>query len=222
MASILVVSPHPDDETLGCGGTLLKHTAVGNQVYWLIITKMTQEVGYSEDRIRARKEEIESIAKSYKFEKTFMLDFATTTLDTIPLRNIIAEVARVVAEVKPETVYLPNRSDAHSDHRITFAAVFGAIKTFRAPGIKRVLSYEVLSETEFTAPYQSDTFVPNSFSDISSYLEEKIKIMRLYKGELGNPPFPRSEENIRALATLRGAIAGVNHAEAFMMIKEIV
>ena len=70
--NILVISPHPDDETLGCGGTLLKHTALGDQVYWLIITKMTQEVGYSEDRIRTRAEEIESVAKSYKFEKTFM------------------------------------------------------------------------------------------------------------------------------------------------------
>lgn len=218
---VLVVSPHPDDETLGCGGTLLKHQAQGDKLFWLIMTKMASEVGYSGEQMRVRSQEIEEVARAYGFQKVFQLNFATTTLDTVPQRELIGAVSKVVEEVKPEVVYLPNRGDIHSDHRVTFDAAFGALKTFRAPSVKRVLAYEVLSETEFAPPLQSDTFTPNSFSDISNYLDKKIEVMRIYKDELKPHPFPRSEENIRALAVVRGATAGAKHAEAFTIIKEV-
>ncbi|MBI2552441.1 PIG-L family deacetylase [Candidatus Uhrbacteria bacterium] len=222
MATILVVAPHPDDETLGCGGTLLKHAGHGDQVYWLIMTKMSPVVGYSAEQISIREEEIKKVVEAYHFEKVFPLQYATTMLDTVPRRELMAAVSKVVKEVQPTTIYLPNRSDIHSDHRVTFETVMGAIKTFRAPSVKRVLAYEVLSETEFAPSLPTEAFMPNSFSDISDYLEKKIEIMHLYEGELGTHPFPRSAENIRALATLRGATAGVQYAEAFTVLKEIV
>ena len=109
----------------------------------------------------------------------------------------------------------------HSDHKITFDTVISLAKTFRCPFIKRFLAYEVVSETEFSPPFQNSVFIPNSFSDISEYLERKISIRRMYKGEMKEHPFPRSENNLRALATFRGAAAGVKYTEAFMVLKEI-
>lgn len=218
---VLVIAPHPDDETLGCGGTLLKHSARGDQLFWLIMTKMASEVGYSQERIQERLEEIKGVTEAYQFKKIFHLDFATTKLDTMPRRELADVVSKIVDEVRPEVVYLPCRFDIHSDHRITFEVVMGVLKIFRAPTVKRVLAYEAVSETEFAPSFQADAFVPNSFSDISDHLEKKIEIMKLYKSELMPHPFPRSEENIRALATFRGATAGVKYAEGFMMLKEI-
>ena len=221
MSKVLVISPHPDDETFGCGGTLLKHRVNGDLLFWLIMTKMMPEVGYSEEQMRTRQSEITSVASAYQFEKVFPLDFATTTLDTIAQSKLISAITTVVDQVCPEVVYLPNCSDVHSDHRVTFAAAISSIKTFRTPYIKKVFMYEVLSETEFAPPFQSSIFLPNSFSDISDYLEKKIEIMKLYKSELKEHPFPRSEVNLRALAIFRGATATVTSAEAFMICKEI-
>ncbi len=219
---VLVVAPHPDDETLGCGGTLLRHHARGDRVSWLIMTCMDKSVGYTEDQIRERREEIYNVAYSYGMVNVFPLKFPTTTLDTISQRELLESVAGVINQVKPEVIYLPNRSDIHSDHRVTFDVIMASIKTFRISSILKVLMYEVLSETEFTPSLQSNAFVPNSFSDISDVLEKKIEIMKLYRNQLGIHPFPRSEENMRALAIFRGAIARVKYAEAFMVIKEIL
>ena len=80
---------------------------------------------------------------------------------------------------------------------------------------------ETLSETEFSLALIGESFVPNVFVDISPFLKKKLEVMRVYKSELGSPPFPRSEQNIEALATFRGATAGCNYSEAFMLLKEI-
>jgi len=218
---ILFIAPHPDDETLGCGGTILKHKAAGDKTYWLIITGISEENGYAKKTVASRKQEIEMISKRYNFDGVFQLNLPTTKLDTIPRNRLIESVSGVIHDLKPGTVYMPNRNDVHSDHTITFDAVMSSAKTFRCPFIKKILSYEVPSETEFSLPLQNCTFAPNNFSDISSYLNKKIAIMRMYRSEIGKHPFPRSIENIKALATFRGATAGVKYAEAFMVLKEI-
>ena len=121
----------------------------------------------------------------------------------------------------PNTVYVMNRSDAHSDHRVTFDAVMACTKSFRYPFIKKVLMYECLSETEFAPALHEKIFIPNYFVNISDFLEEKINAMNVYKSELGDHPFPRSILNIKALATYRGASVGVLYAEAFQLLKFI-
>lgn len=218
---ILIIAPHPDDETLGCGGTLLKHYAQGDEVHWLIMSKMTQKIGYSDQQIALRQKEIEEVCDRYQFKKVWEFDYTTAMLDIVPRSALIKKITEVVSIIVPEVVYLPNRSDIHSDHKIVFETAMGAIKTFRAPFVRKILAYEVLSETEFSYPFSDNVFIPNYFSDISDYLDQKILIMECYKRELGAHPFPRSKENIRALATLRGATAGVRYAEAFMLLKEI-
>ena len=221
MNKVLIIAPHPDDETLGCGGTIIKHKSRGDEIYWLIVTNISGEEGFDKDRVKERQEEIDVVSKEYGFKEIFKLDFPTTKLDTIPRAEIIEAISNVVCKVNAELVYVPNKSDVHSDHKITFESAICAMKTFRSPSIKKVLMYETISETEFAPPFQSDTFMPNSFSDISRFIDKKCSIMNIYNTELENHPFARSIDNIRALSVFRGATAGVKNAEAFTVIKEI-
>ena len=217
----VVISPHPDDETLGCGGTLLKHHAQGDAIHWVIVTTMAEGKEYTRQKITERQKEINTIAGMYGFTAVHTLNLPPSQLDTIPMDQLIHTLGKLFNDIKPAIVYLPNRSDVHSDHRIVFNAAWSCCKTFRYPFIRRVLMYETLSETDFAPPLNGTTFAPNSFTDISDFLEGKIEMMRTYKGEMGEHPFPRSERNIRSLATVRGATAGVKYAEAFMLLKEI-
>jgi len=222
MNKISIITPHPDDETLGCGGTILKHCADGDSISWFIMTGMTEKQGFNSPAIKQRQEEIKSVSQMYGFSTVHNLNLPTARLDALPLGDIIKAISTVLVEVKPRTIYLPNRSDVHSDHRVVFQAAWSCCKTFRFPFIRRVLMYEIPSETDFAPALPETAFFPNIFSDISQYLEKKIEIMREYRGEMEEHPFPRSEQNIRSLATIRGATAGVEYAEAFMLLKELV
>lgn len=221
MKRILIVAPHPDDETLGCGGTILKHKLNGDYVCWLIVTNISTEDGYDSITVETRQKEIRHVGEQYKFNESFKLDLPTTKLDMRPRSEMIRKVRALIDQLKPEVVYVPNSSDVHTDHKITFDVMISALKSFRCPFVKRVLMYEVISETEFSPVIAGNFFAPNSFSDISSFLEQKISIMKLYRGEILEPPFPRSADNIKALAIFRGATAGVKYAEAFVILKEI-
>lgn len=219
---IIVLAPHPDDETMGCGGTLLRHAAEGDKIHWLILTGMKPELGFSPSRMESRAQEIQEVTKQYGFSSVHSFQFPTTRLDTIPLGDIVQKIATVFQEVKPEVVYLPSRSDVHSDHRVAFDAGAACTKWFRHPSVKRVLAYEALSETEFAIDPTTDTFRPNVFVNIEKFLQKKLDIMKLYASELGDFPFPRSEETIRALASLRGSSSGTVAAEAFMLLRDIL
>lgn len=221
MSKVIVVSPHPDDETLGCGGTLLKHKANNDQIYWLIMTNIFESQNFDTKKVKERQLEIAAVSNAYGFDEVFKLDYPTIKLDTVPLFQLVESISNVFTKIKPDIVFLPNGSDVHSDHKITFDVVISSTKNFRVPFVKKLLMYEVVSETEFSVSLQKNIFTPNSFSDITEYLEKKIKIMEIYKSEMGKHPFPRSKENIKALATFRGATAGTCSAEGFMLLKEI-
>lgn len=221
MKKILVIAVHPDDETLGCGGTLLRSQKEGNEIYWLTLTGMHKSQGFSQDKIEERSKEIGKVEKLYSFKKSFHLGFPTAKLDEFSSGEIISAISKVFNEVKPEIIYLPFKGDVHSDHRIAFDAAYSCTKSFRYPSIKNIYMMETLSETEFAPSIQADSFIPNVFVDISNFLEKKLDIMRVFRSELGVHPFPRSEKNIKALATIRGATAGVEYAESFMLLKEI-
>ena len=221
MRNIVVISAHPDDEILGVGGTLLKHKKNGDKIYWLITTNIFENQGFSKERIISRQKEIKKISEALSVEKVFMLNYPTMSLSTSTLIEMVPKISKIFIEIEPEIVYCLNRSDAHSDHRITFDAVMACTKSFRYPFIKQVLMYECISETEFAPQLPEKVFIPNYFVDISSFLEEKMNLMKIYESELGNHPFPRSLKNIEALATFRGASVGVEYAEAFQLIKYI-
>jgi LmbE family N-acetylglucosaminyl deacetylase len=215
---VLVVAVHPDDETLGCGGTLLRHKASGDELHWLIVT----EAGTDHPAHAKRSSQIPAVGRSYGFAGTHQLRLPTTRLDTLPVSDLIENIAGVFKAVRPDIVYLPFCNDVHSDHRVVFNATFSCSKTFRAPYLKRILMMETVSETEFAPVQAGSAYAPNVFVDISVHLDEKLRIAQLYDDELGEHPFPRSLENLRALATMRGATAGCRYAESFVLLKEII
>lgn len=219
---ILVVAVHPDDETLMCGGTLLKHKAEGDEIYWLIITNIAEKFGWKQETVKKRQKEIAEVTKMYGFKKTFKLDFPTTKIDEVPLNKIIVEVSKVINEVKPNIVYLPNRTDVHTDHQISFDAVFSCTKNFRYPFIERILMGETVSETEFAPALSERAFIPNVYVDVSEYFNRKIEILKIYKSEIMPNYLPRSIFAITALSNWRGSSIGKQHAEAFVLLKEIL
>lgn len=219
--NVIVISAHPDDEVIGCGGTLLKHAKNGDEICWIIVTNMFENLGFSEERIKLRQQEIEDVKSRLGIAKVYKFEYPTMQLNSNDLNALIPLVSNVFKKAEPETIYVMNRSDAHSDHRIVFDAVFACTKSFRYPYIKKVLMYECISETEFAAALPEKVFMPNYFVDVSDFFEEKLKIMQIYASELGEHPFPRSIENIKALAHFRGASSGVKYAEAFQLLKFI-
>ncbi len=219
MADILVVAPHPDDETLGCGGTLLRHGGERDSVHWLIVTAMRESLGYTPERMAAREAEIEAVTRHYGFAGVHHLDFPTTGLDSLPLRDLIAAVGNVLDRVRPEVLYLPFPGDAHSDHRVVFDACAACSKWFRSSFLRQILSYETLSETNFGLDPRIG-FRPNLYVDIGDHLDGKIEAMRFYTEEMGAHPFPRSDVAITALARLRGSESGYQAAEAFVILKQ--
>jgi len=221
MSKVLFVSTHPDDETLGCGGTILKHKKQGDEIFWLILTNMTEENGWSRNEVRRRKAEIIEVKKQYKFNSVYDLLYPPGLLDSIPLKNIISDISKVLIEVKPEIIYLPNRSDIHTDHQVAFQSIVSSSKHFRNPYIKKMLMYETLSETEYAPPINEYSFQPNVFIDITGTFEEKCNIMKIYKSELMSSKLPRSIQSIKALAILRGSRIGVKYAESFSLIFEM-
>ncbi len=221
MKNVIIVSAHPDDETLGAGGTLLKHKANGDNIYWLITTNISEKQGFSRDRVYSRQKEVEQVAQLFGVKKVFNLDYPTMQLSTETLIELVPRISTVFNEVKPEVIYCLNRSDAHSDHRVTCDAVMACTKSFRYPFVKQVLMYECISETEFSPALPEKVFMPNYYVDISDYLDQKLEIMKVYDSELGDHPFPRSLRNIKALAIFRGASVGVEYAEAFQLVKYI-
>jgi LmbE family N-acetylglucosaminyl deacetylase len=220
-SKILVVAPHPDDETLGCGGTILRHLAQGDEVHWLIVTSIDGVAGFSSERVAKRASEIETVAARYGFTSVQSLGLPTTRLDTLPKGDIVQHVGKAIGQVQPDTVYMPYRNDVHSDHAAVFDAVISATKTFRTPFVRRLYVYETLSETEFGLRPDDPGFKPNLFVDIATWLPAKLDIMACFEGEMGVFPFPRSKETIEALARLRGSQAGCHAAEAFMILKEL-
>lgn len=217
--NILIISAHPDDETLGAGGTILRHNKIGDSLTWLIVTNISKDQGFQEDRVVNRQQEIEQVADLYGFSSTIKLDYPTMDLSSNSLKGLIGDISNIVKKVEPHTIYTMNRSDAHSDHRIIFDAVMACTKSFRYPFIREVLMYECISETEFAPALPEKVFQPNCYVDISNEMDEKIDIVKIFSSEMGEHPFPRSERNIRALATFRGAAAGVEYAEAFQILK---
>ena len=216
----LIISPHPDDELLGVGGTILKRNSKGNKVGWLIISDVKTIYGWDKKFVNIRSKEITKASKFFNFSNVYNLGFPSGRLDTIPIIDLVSKIFKVLKTFKPEEIFIPHNSDAHTDHKIVFDCVSSASKNFRAPFIKRILAYETLSETGFNLN-KSDQFIPNHFEDISKQINKKIKAIDIYKSEFKKFPFPRSKEALISLAKFRGTMIGAAAAESFQLLNQI-
>jgi LmbE family N-acetylglucosaminyl deacetylase len=220
--NVLVISAHPDDETLGAGGTLLGHISRGDSVHWAVATKPFAPV-HSEDFIRRAAEQVQAVSKAFGFRNNVRLGFDTTRLDTTPQSDLIDALLPVVESVRPEVVYLVHGGDIHSDHRALFSAAMSIFKPFHCSrlGVKRILSFETLSSTDAALGTNLQPFVPNVFVDITPHMPRKLEIMSMFETEAQGELLPRGSSAIEALGRYRGSTVGVKYAEAFVLIREL-
>ena len=167
--------------------------------------------------MKNRSKEIEEVNKILGISQTYFLDFPTVKLDTIPQKELINSLLKCLNEIKPQLVYIPHPGDLSKDHRLVFEAALWATKPTPDNSVKRLLSYEILSETE----WGEGNFVPNLYEDITNTFQIKLEAMKVYQSELREYPHPRSLEIIEVLAKKRGSEAGLKFAEAFRLIREI-
>lgn len=219
---VLAVSAHPDDETLGCGGVLLKHQAAGDTLSWLIVTQSYQPQ-WTAETIERKATEVAEVAEAYGVKQCFKLGLPTAKLDTVPMADLIEEIRQVIDETSPETVYLVHGGDVHTDHQLVFTAAMSVLKPFYMGklGVRRVICYETLSSTEAAPCQRNMAFAPNIFSDITPHIDRKLDILRMYSSEIQPDPMPRGPSAVRALARFRGATISVDYAEAFMLVREL-
>ena len=224
---VLVVAAHPDDEILGCGGTMALHSQRGDEVYVLILGEGVTSRDEKRDRERREKEiaelkhQVEAANKIVGTKKTFLFDFPDNRFDSVALLDMVKTVETIKKRVNPDIIFTHHQGDLNIDHQITFRAVMTAFRPMRGEKAKEVYSFEVPSSTEWNAPIPASYFMPNYFIDVSNTLELKIKAMKEYKSEIMEYPHPRSPEAIRIYARFRGIQVGLEAAEAFEVIRMI-
>ena len=224
MNKTLIISPHPDDEILGCGATIAKYVNNKDEVYIAIMTNA--HVGAPELYSEKNVEDIRNEArKSHKFlgvKKSFFFEFPAPNLDIFPVSKIARELNKLYNKTQPNILYIPHRGDIHNDHKVIFDSALVAARPTNNYLVKRILAYETLSETEWAAPSINDVFIPNYFERISELeIGKKIEAMSFYKSQLKEYPNSRSIEGIKSLAINRGVTINHKYAESFMLIRDI-
>lgn len=224
MKRILVIAPHADDEVLGCGASIARHVAEGDRVMAAVMTNAS--VGapelFSADAVARVREEARCAHEVLGIRQTWFFDFPAPCLDQHPQYKLAQRIGELVAETRPDTVYVPHRGDLHLDHGIVFSAALVACRPFPESSVHNIYAYETLSETEWAHPFGDDAFMPNHFVDVSEVFPKKLEAMRCYASQLRAFPHSRSLEAIAALSAFRGATVSVAHAEAFMTVRTIV
>ncbi|MBN1440978.1 MAG: PIG-L family deacetylase [Anaerolineales bacterium] len=218
--NILVIATHPDDEVLGCGGTIARHASRGDKVDVLVVTRGSSDL-YDDQQVKTLRKELDAAQAILGVSTVHFLDFPAPKLDLVPTHELADAMAKKIAELRPAATFIPHRGDLHSDHRAVFQAALVAARPIGGRIVRRLLSYETLSETEWTAPVAEDAFLPSVFLEISDFLERKKQALAAYRSQLKEFPHPRSLQAVEALARLRGSTVGVPAAEAFQLIREI-
>ena len=220
MKKLLVIAPHPDDEILGCGGTMIKSIQEGCEVYVCIVTKGPQPM-FPIEIVEKTRQDARDCHMEIGVKKTFFLDFPSVYLEECHRYELNDSILKVVRDVMPDEVYIPHWGDMQKDHQIVADACMVALRPKYEPKVKRIYSYETMSETAWNAPNVQNEFIPNVYVDISDLLEAKLTALSFFKTQLSDFPDARSIEAIEALAKYRGALMHVKAAEAFMLIREI-
>ena len=219
MEKILVVAAHPDDEALGCGGTMAYHSHLGDDVHVIFLADgvASRNSSVKELEIVKRKEISKNACKILGVSNLYFLEFPDNKLDSIPLLDIIKPFEKLLYKIKPSIVYTHHQGDLNIDHSVTHNVVMTACRPSPNFFVKEIYSFEVLSSTEWASPSMHNTFIPNKFIDISSTIDIKIKSLEAYAMEMRSFPHSRSIETVKALATLRGSSIGISAAESFMV-----
>ncbi len=219
---ILVVAPHPDDETLGAGGLLWKAKAAGCRIHWLLVTAATEEE-WGAEYVQTQIEQVEAVRNAYSPDSFAWWKLPASGLSAESRGPLIERMRALLAEHRPSTLILPHAGDAHDDHVSAYAVGVAAAKSFRMRsfGLQRILAMEILSETDAAPPVADRMFLPTVIVDISDQLEQKLETLSFYQTELSDTS-PRNRSSVEAHARVCGASFGFQAAERFMLLRELV
>jgi N-acetylglucosamine malate deacetylase 1 len=216
----LVLAPHPDDEVLGCGGTMARIAAAGGHVEVAVVTRV-RPPRFSSDQADQVRAEAEAAHTVLGVARTHFLDLPAAELDRVARADINQAIAEVVAAARPDTLFVPFVGDLHFDHGLVFDAALVAARPRGRDYPARILAYETVSETNWSAPSLSPAFHPNVFVDISDHLDTKLRAFACFRSQCQPSPDERSLETLRALAVVRGSTVTRAAAEAFVLIREV-
>ena len=217
--NVLVISAHPDDETLGLGATIAKHVGSGDAVTVCIACQRAYGHRFDLESVEEQKDAARSAAKILGYRDIRFLDLRDELLDE-RLLDLIVPLEECVLDVAPTVVYTHHRGDSNQDHRAVFQASLIACRTISEHKVSRLLCYEVPSSTDQAPPFPEYTFQPNYYVDITEYLDRKVQALKAYTREVREFPHPRSPRGVQVLASKRGMEASFHAAEAFMIIRD--
>jgi LmbE family N-acetylglucosaminyl deacetylase len=213
--TVLVVVAHSDDEALGCGGTIAKHHAQGDNVH---VVYMTNGVGARSNRHEEGAERHLAALKAGEIlgvKQVSGFGFPDNQMDSVPLLEVVKAVEGVIAQLRPSIVYTHFSGDLNVDHQRTHAAVMTACRPLPSSPVREIYSFEVVSSTEWST--HVSPFRPTAFVDISDYMDMKMRSLNEYDEEMRDSPHSRSYNHVNALAVHRGNSCGVRFAEAFQV-----
>lgn len=224
---ILVIAAHPDDEVLGCGASIAKHSENGDEVHVMIMSEGISS-RYKEENNETREAIIELAKCAEKANevlgvKSLKLNtFPDNRMDGVDLLDVIHSIEDKIKEIKPNIIYTHHYGDVNVDHQTIYNAVITAARPLPGQCVKTILTFEVPSSTEWRPAIEGKCFKPNWFVNIDNFLDKKIQALKHYKSEMREWPHPRSYESVKHMASFRGSHIGCRVAEAFEVVRTII
>ncbi len=224
--SVLVVAAHPDDEILGCGGTIARLAREGHQVRIAILAEgISSRYAHREDADPGQLQHLHAQAQQagnkVGAREVVLCKLPDNRLDTVPLLEVVKLVEELVARFRPEVIYTHHPGDLNVDHGVVHRAVLTATRPVAGQCVSEIYAFEVPSSTEWAFQRLEPSFRPNVFVDITKTLETKIDALACYDTEMRKFPHPRSAEALRAIATRWGSVVGLPAVEAFELIRSV-
>jgi N-acetylglucosamine malate deacetylase 1 len=223
---ILVVAAHPDDEVLGCGGTMARLVQEGHEVHIAIMgegitSRHSQPQEADPEQLSRLHRQAHSAASKIKAKEIVLCRLPDNRLDTVALLDVVKLIEDLVDKLKPEVVYTHHPGDLNIDHGVVHRAVLTATRPMRGQAVREIYTFEVPSSTEWAFHGVQPSFHPNVFVDVSRTLETKIDALACYESETRKFPHPRSPEALRAIAARWGSVVGCEAAEAFELVRSV-
>lgn len=225
-SKVLVIAAHPDDEVLGCGGTIKRFAGQGDEVYIAIMgegitSRFQQRKEADFGAVAELQQKSRRVAETLGAKDIFLYDLPDNRFDTVPLLDIVKKVEELVKKIRPDVIFTHHAGDLNIDHVILHRAVLTATRPADGSAVREIYAFEVPSSTEWAFSQYQPVFMPNTFIEISGTIAAKKKCMEIYDSEARKFPHPRSAEALDAIAAHWGSAIGRQKAEAFMLVRSI-
>lgn len=224
---ILIVAAHPDDEILGCGGTIAKLVKQGHEAFTLILGEgitsraVSRNINSLKKDLHKLKEEARIANNIIGVKKVFFAEFPDNRFDSVDFLDIVKEIEKIKENLKPDIIFTHHIGDLNIDHQLTHRAVITATRPMKEESVKDIYAFEVPSSTEWNSFSKETIFIPNVFFEITDTIDLKIKSLTEYLSELREYPHPRSLQHINEAAKINGTKVGLEYSENFMLIRSI-